>query len=103
VPAPLSVTNPIAVMENEHRRAGEAMEQMRRLTNDYTAPPDGCSAFQTLVAGLAELEEDLHQHIHKESHILFPRAEERERSLEVHQENDHASCLAPSRQPADAP
>jgi regulator of cell morphogenesis and NO signaling len=80
-PAPLTVNNPVAVMEVEHRHVGEALQHMRRLTNNFTPPPDGCPAFQALMTGLAELEQDLHEHIHKENNILFPRAEKLEREL----------------------
>ncbi len=76
-----SVENPISVMEVEHRHMAEALARMRDLTDDYTPPPDGCSAFVTLMASLAELEEELHEHLHKENNILFPRAEKLEREL----------------------
>jgi regulator of cell morphogenesis and NO signaling len=79
--APMTVNNPISVMEGDHRHVSEALAAIRRLTNDYTPPQDGCTAFGALMAGLEELEEDLHQHIHKENNILFPRAEKLEREL----------------------
>ena len=69
-----SVVNPIGVMEDEHEHAGQALAQMRALTNGYTAPPDACPTFTALLAGLAELEADLHLHIHKENNVMFPRA-----------------------------
>ncbi|HRX85094.1 MAG TPA: iron-sulfur cluster repair di-iron protein [Phycisphaerae bacterium] len=69
-----SVANPIRVMEDEHDFAGRALEALRRLTNDYTPPEDGCNTFRVMLDGLAELERDLHTHIHKENNILFPRA-----------------------------
>lgn len=69
-----TVKNPIRVMEHEHDQAGHALARLRRLTNDYTPPTDACNTYRTLLAGLAELEADLHQHIHKENNILFPRA-----------------------------
>jgi regulator of cell morphogenesis and NO signaling len=68
-------------MEVEHRHVGEALQRMRRLTSDFANPPDGCTAFQALMTSLAELEQDLHEHIHKENNILFPRAERLEREL----------------------
>ena len=36
--------------------------------------PDACISFQTLYQALAALEADLHQHIHLENNVLFPRA-----------------------------
>ena len=71
-----SVNNPIQAMEHEHETAGLALKTMRQLTNDYTPPAEACTKFKALYAGLAELEADLHIHIHKENNILFPRAAE---------------------------
>jgi regulator of cell morphogenesis and NO signaling len=69
-----SVQNPIRVMWMEHDSAGEALAEMRRLTSDYTAPEDACNTFKALYFELAEMERDLHRHIHLENNILFPRA-----------------------------
>ena len=69
-----SVGNPIQMMLMEHDSAGEALRELRRLSNDYTPPPDGCISYRTLYSAVAEFETDLHQHIHLENNILFPRA-----------------------------
>jgi regulator of cell morphogenesis and NO signaling len=69
-----SVQNPIRVMCMEHDSAGEALFQLRRLTGDYTPPEDACNTFRALYFELAEMERDLHRHIHLENNILFPRA-----------------------------
>jgi regulator of cell morphogenesis and NO signaling len=69
-----SVTAPIHVMEDEHKSADEALCRMRELTFGFRPPQDACNAYRVLMAGLRELEEDLHLHIHKENNILFPRA-----------------------------
>ena len=69
-----SVANPIRMMEHEHGVAGNALKEVRRLTDDYTRPDDACAAYESLLNGLSELERDLHRHIHKENSILFPRA-----------------------------
>lgn len=69
-----SVTAPIHVMEDEHQDTGEALRRMRELTCGFQAPADACDAYRLLMAGLQELESDLHLHIHKENDILFPRA-----------------------------
>jgi len=76
-----SVNNPIGVMEYEHDNAGVALGRLRELTNDYTPPADGCPTYQALLAGLAAMERDLHEHIHKENNILHPRAVRLEVSL----------------------
>jgi len=67
---------PIAVMEHEHASAGAALERIRELTDDFQLPEGACTTWTALWAGLAELEKELHQHIHLENHILFPRASE---------------------------
>ncbi len=73
-----TVRNPVRVMMAEHDAAGEILRTMRQLSSDYTTPPDGCISFQTLYSALIAFEADLHQHIHLENNILFPRAAERE-------------------------
>ena len=62
------------MMMMEHDSAGEALRDLRRLTSDYAPPSDACISYQTLYKALADFETDLHQHIHLENNILFPRA-----------------------------
>ena len=69
-----TVRNPVSMMEHEHDSAGAALRTLRASSNGYAAPPDACISFQTLYKTLAEFEADLHQHIHLENNILFPRA-----------------------------
>jgi len=69
-----SVENPIRMMLSEHDSAGDALREMRKATSGYTVPEDGCTSFRALYALLQEFEADLHQHIHLENNILFPRA-----------------------------
>jgi regulator of cell morphogenesis and NO signaling len=69
-----TVKNPVSMMEHEHDSAGAALRALRASSNNYAAPPDACVSYQTLYRALAELEADLHQHIHLENNILFPRA-----------------------------
>lgn len=67
------IEHPIAVMMQEHEDAGEAMSAMSRLTNSYAPPPDACNTFKVLLHSLARIESEMHQHVHKENNILFPR------------------------------
>lgn len=76
-----SVGNPIVVMEHEHDAAGAALASLRSLTDGYTPPAGACNTYRALLDGLAELEADLHLHIHKENNILFPRARDAEAAL----------------------
>jgi regulator of cell morphogenesis and NO signaling len=65
---------PIAVMEADHDEAGLALAEMRRLTASYMPPAGACPTFIGLYFGLAEFERDMHEHVHLENNILFPRA-----------------------------
>lgn len=66
--------DPVAVMENEHENAGAALGRLRQLTGNYEVPEYACNTWRALWHGLAELEETMHEHIHLENNILFPRA-----------------------------
>ncbi len=68
------IEHPIEVMLREHEDAGEAMNAMNKLTNSYTPPADACNTFKVLLHSLARFEAEMHQHVHKENNILFPRA-----------------------------
>jgi len=65
---------PIAMMMAEHDVAGELFERMRETTGGYVVPADGCESYRQLMLGLGAMEADLHEHIHKENNVLFPRA-----------------------------
>ena len=65
---------PINVMEDEHEHAGNLLKEIRELSNNYNPPPDACTTYRLSFAALKAFEEDLHQHIHLENNILFPRA-----------------------------
>ncbi|MBE8723805.1 iron-sulfur cluster repair di-iron protein [Flavobacterium hungaricum] len=69
-----TVSNPIAMMMNEHDNEGERFREIAALTNNYTPPADACTTYRVTFAMLKEFEEDLHKHIHLENNILFPKA-----------------------------
>jgi regulator of cell morphogenesis and NO signaling len=69
-----SVRNPIRVMITEHEAAGEALAQIRELSQDFTPPEGACPTYRGFYSALAEFERDLHRHVHLENNILFPRA-----------------------------
>jgi regulator of cell morphogenesis and NO signaling len=75
-----TVGNPVRMMMLEHDAAGEILRELRATTADYAAPGDACISYQTLYRALEEFERDLHQHIHLENNVLFPRAIELERT-----------------------
>lgn len=81
-PSPFgTIQNPIRMMEMEHEEVGNIMGNIAALSNNYTAPADACTTLRLAYAKLKEFEEDLHQHIHLENNILFPRAVELERGF----------------------
>jgi regulator of cell morphogenesis and NO signaling len=76
-----SVANPIRMMEAEHQAAGDAMASIRKLSGGYVPPADACTTFTVAYQELQAFEADLHQHVHLENNILFPKALELERGL----------------------
>lgn len=76
-----TVNNPIRMMLREHDTAGEILRELRALTSDYKVPSDACISYQTLYQAMENFEKDLHQHIHLENNILFPKALELEHAL----------------------
>jgi len=77
-----TVNNPIRMMMREHDTAGQILRELRALTSDYKVPPDACISYQTLYQALENFEKDLHQHIHLENNILFPKALKLEQALQ---------------------
>jgi regulator of cell morphogenesis and NO signaling len=74
-PSPFgTIANPIHMMEAEHTSAGGGMAAIEELSNHFTPPVDACMSYQVFFAKLQEFEQDLHQHIHLENNILFPKA-----------------------------
>jgi regulator of cell morphogenesis and NO signaling len=76
-----TVQNPIAAMVMEHEASGQALDTVREVTKNYALPPEACATFQELYRALPAFAADLHQHIHLENNILFPRAIEVEEAL----------------------
>ena len=66
--------SPISMMEEEHDHAGSLLSEIRQLTNDYIPPADACTTYKLSFAALQAFEQDLHQHVHLENNILFPKA-----------------------------
>jgi regulator of cell morphogenesis and NO signaling len=69
-----SLEGPIGVLTHEHDDAGRALSTLRELTFHYTPPTDACNTFRAMLDSLQQLEADMHQHVHKENNILFPKA-----------------------------
>jgi regulator of cell morphogenesis and NO signaling len=76
-----TIENPIRQMMLEHDHAGVVLADIRRLTGNYRLPADACQTFAALYEGLQALEADLHEHIHLENNILFPKSAEQEATM----------------------
>lgn len=75
--------SPINAMEHEHDHAGTQLSEIRILANDYTPPQDACTTYRLSFAALQGFELDLHQHVHLENNILFPKAIAEFKRLEI--------------------
>mgnify|MGYP002629673479 CR=1 FL=1 len=78
-----SIGNPIHVMVLEHDEAGAYLSRIRQVTDGLVAPDWACATYQALIEELRAFEADMHAHVHKENHVLFPRALARERELDA--------------------
>lgn len=75
--------SPITVMEQEHDHAGNLLNDIRIFSDDYMPPQDACTTYRLCFASLKAFELDLHQHVHLENNILFPKAIEIFKELET--------------------
>jgi len=60
-------------LNKDHLETGDLLERIKQLTNNYRPPSDACVTHIVTLDSLKRLEENLHEHIHKENHILFSR------------------------------
>ncbi|MDO5751389.1 MAG: iron-sulfur cluster repair di-iron protein [Rothia sp. (in: high G+C Gram-positive bacteria)] len=65
---------PIGVMEDEHSHEGERFARIAALTHQYEAPADACPSYRLALQQLHDFEAALHEHIHLENNLIFPRA-----------------------------
>jgi regulator of cell morphogenesis and NO signaling len=64
---------PIAMMRAEHVQHGATLERLSERTHNATPPEGACNTWRALYAGVAQLQEDLMNHIHLENNVLFAR------------------------------
>jgi len=69
------------VMLKEHETTGTNLHRLRTITNNYTPPENACLSHRVTFSKLKELDNDLVQHIHLDSNILFPKAIAMEQEL----------------------
>lgn len=72
--AKMTIISEIARLSGEHEFAGEAMDKINVITDNYKVPADGCNTYHVTFRLLEQFEEDLHTHVHLENNILFPKA-----------------------------
>ena len=70
-------------MEDEHNHEGERFEKNLFINQRIHRPEDACASFRLVLQQLKQFEEALHEHIHLENNIIFPRA------LELEKEGSH--------------
>ncbi len=69
-----TIEHPVRIMISEHQQSGHELEEIRRLSRDYTLPADAGEKYRALLEGLHEFEEDMREHVRLEDEFLFPRA-----------------------------
>ena len=77
-----TVQNPVRMMLREHDSAGNELEIIQKLTENYTPPKGACATHTVSYGQLKEYADDLMRHIHLENNILFPKAIELEKELQ---------------------
>ena len=77
-----TVQNPINMMLAEHDNAGNELEAIQELTEDYVPPKGACATHTVSYGQLKEYADDLMRHIHLENNILFPKAIALEKELQ---------------------
>lgn len=79
-----TVENPVNMMLHEHDEQSKLLQQMIKLTNNYTLPKDACKTYKITYATMKAFDIDMHKHIHLENNILFPKAVALEKTLDKH-------------------
>jgi len=66
-------TIPLAAFEDEHELAGRLLARLSELTGGYDTGAARCNTHRAALDALRALQADLHEHIHEENNLLFPR------------------------------
>ena len=73
-----SLAGQVEELEHEHDQAGESLAKLRAAAGDFVPPEWACNTYRAMLDGLAQLEQDMHQHVHKENNVLFRKARQLE-------------------------
>jgi regulator of cell morphogenesis and NO signaling len=65
--------NPINKLKLEHLKAQALLKSIRRISGNYTPPPQASPALKLCYAQLFDFEQDIQKHIFLEEGILFPK------------------------------
>lgn len=68
------VADVVRLMEHDLDEVGPTLARVRAMIDGLFPPPNSCRFYRALRGGLAELETDLRQHVHRERGLLFPAA-----------------------------
>jgi len=69
-----SFRNPVRMLEGEHESVVRELMQIREITAGYAVPSDADDNYRALLSRLQALEREIHEHVHLENNVLFPRA-----------------------------
>ncbi len=67
------LTKKLSQLMEEHENEGTRFKTIAQLTSNYSIPEDACNTYMVALSKLEAFEKDLHQHIHLENNILFPK------------------------------
>lgn len=76
-----SLKEAMQVMEADHEVAGELLGLIRKETGNFIPPANSCNTTRFYYLKLKDLDADLHQHVHLENNILFPKVLQLEEEL----------------------
>lgn len=61
-------------LEDDHDLIGGTMDKINEITGTYSLPNDACNTYMITYKLLEEFEDALHEHVHIENNILFPKS-----------------------------
>ena len=67
----------LAALEDDHGTTGDALCALREVAGGYRAESAVCSTHRAMLNALRAFELDMHQHVHEENNVLFPRVRAR--------------------------
>jgi regulator of cell morphogenesis and NO signaling len=67
----------LELLEHDHATTGDALCALRELAGGYDTDAALCGTHRSLLRALRAFELDMHQHVHEENNVLFPRVRAR--------------------------